>query len=133
MYGKQRVCYLTLTNDGIPLKKLLHHNLLTLTGNLHTETQTQLHIHSIQKSQIKASGGSTFVSMSQYDKNKSGIAGLRVCVCVFVTHDHVCHDVVFQRQLDPIPAETYKWIDQRRAGQAVRQTGSRSVGQVPVQ
>ncbi len=34
------VCYLTLSNDGIPLEKLLHHNLLTLTGNLHTETQT---------------------------------------------------------------------------------------------
>lgn len=34
--------HLTLSDDGIPLEKLLHHNLLTLTGNL--KTQRQLYI-----------------------------------------------------------------------------------------
>lgn len=38
MIKSWRGCHLTLAYDGVPLEELLHHHLLTLTGNLQTHT-----------------------------------------------------------------------------------------------
>lgn len=65
------VCYLTLSYGSIPLKELLHHDFLALTGNLHRRTQTRLKLYSSRKHLIHAFGWCIET------QNKKA-----VCVCV---------------------------------------------------
>lgn len=56
-------CHLTLSDDGVPLKELLHHDLLALTGNLNTNAQiASLHIFKKKKRKEKLTMCKLFAS-----------------------------------------------------------------------
>lgn len=83
---KSRTPHLTLSYGGIALEQLLHHHLLALTGNLEVQTQNS------------SPQGRVLIRRLSFKRKSSVCLG-------FITHSHICHHVIFQRQLDPVPAE----------------------------
>lgn len=126
------ICYLALSYDSIPLKKLLHYNLLTLTGNLNTHRDT----NTILISTCKCATVTTFCCL-RVKKSCNHVLQINKCVCVFMwqcaigpqcekfTHNHVCHQIIFQSQLNTIP-EKMVVINQRRSPQLDRQTSQQN-------